>query len=1181
MDKEQHKIKLTLKKTLVNTQDPILSSFKDAIVGMKTPGVIISLKPRGAIVEFFGGIRGYLPVAEISEAFIKDPKDHFRIGQSVSVRIISVNIDNNNLIVSCRTSSAGDTEKQQQQFNELVVGSSIVSASVVEKTSTGVIVEIQPHSVRGVLSTGHLSDDGGSEKNKSMLKKLKVGQVLKNLVILEKNAPKRFVTLSAKKSLVEDAKTNSLPACLEDCKPNALLHGFVKNLTIKGLFICFANNFTCLALKQDLSDSEFVKDPQDHFELLQSVACRVINIDQAQQRVQLSLRAVKDIGETTTLKAKSTGRIAALNPIDESISSLSEFIPGRITKAKVISVKETQVNVALADNQQGRIDVSQVYDKFDDIVDSLKPLKPFKKNQIISVKVIGYHDARNHRFLPISHRNSKHVILELSGKASDLEAEDKYKPLSLENGDITVGSQWVGYINNITMDFVWVNLTPSVRGRIPLVELTGEATTIGSEEELNKHYPVGSAIECIVTEVSNDSLKLSHRKVEGSSLEGIENVNVGDVVPAQVVKITQSAVVLKLNDNSLFASCYLTDAWDEYQQDLNSSYDVHELVRAKIVNVDKPNNKIYVTLRDSEVGSFKEIKDKLIQTRNDISVGDVVRGFVKNVADSGLFVSLGRSVSGRVQIKNLSDSFLTNWKKYFSVHQLVETKVLSIDNNGKVELTLKRSAITGQSAGETVVDGLKAIADLEVGEAIDGVVKKVEEFGVFVRLDGTNNISGLCHKSQVADIPLSDISKVFSEGDKVKVKVLKIDVDKKRVSLGMKASYFAEEGDDSDIEMEDYNDDDDIVDMNDEEDDDSEEEEEDEDEEDEDEEKGEDEDKSGSGLSAGFDWTASILDQGMDANGALSDSSGDEEEDSGRRKRRRKNKGKPVEDQTGSLSTKLPQSVSDFERLLVGSPNSSVLWMNFMAFQLQLSEVDRAREIGERALKTINYREEQEKLNIWIALLNLENSFGTQQSLDETFKRAVQYNDPKTIHLKLANIYASQSDKYSKADGLYQTIVKKFGSEDADIWVMYAMLLFDKLQNQSKARALFDRALTSLPTSQHKSIIPRFAQLEYTYGDVEKGRTIFEKLIESYPKRFGLWQVYLDLEIKYAKNDQEESNKQYIESLFERLTNNSDISAKQAKFFFKKWLSYETEYGNEKSVDGVKAKAMGFVNRNP
>lgn len=81
-----------------------------------------------------------------------------------------------------------------------------------------------------------------------------------------------------------------------------------------------------------------------------------------------------------------------------------------------------------------------------------------------------------------------------------------------------------------------------------------------------------------------------------------------------------------------------------------------------------------------------------------------------------------------------------------------------------------------------------------------------------------------------------------------------------------------------------------------------------------------------------------------------------------------------------------------------------------MSFQLQLSEVDKAREIGRRALQTINYREEQEKLNVWIALLNLENQFGTDESLETLFKDAARHNDSKTVHLKLAAIF-EESEK--------------------------------------------------------------------------------------------------------------------------------------------------------------------------
>ena len=82
-----------------------------------------------------------------------------------------------------------------------------------------------------------------------------------------------------------------------------------------------------------------------------------------------------------------------------------------------------------------------------------------------------------------------------------------------------------------------------------------------------------------------------------------------------------------------------------------------------------------------------------------------------------------------------------------------------------------------------------------------------------------------------------------------------------------------------------------------------------------------------------------------------------------------------------------------------------------MSFQLQLSEIDKAREVAKRALQAISIREEQERLNVWIALLNLENTFGTDESLDAVFKDAARHMDSKTVHLRLANIF-DQSEKH-------------------------------------------------------------------------------------------------------------------------------------------------------------------------
>lgn len=159
-------------------------------------------------------------------------------------------------------------------------------------------------------------------------------------------------------------------------------------------------------------------------------------------------------------------------------------------------------------------------------------------------------------------------------------------------------------------------------------------------------------------------------------------------------------------------------------------------------------------------------------------------------------------------------------------------------------------------------------------------------------------------------------------------------------------------------------------------------------------------------VKGGFKWTEEPSEDEISA-GSSSGSSGDEK--SGKKKKRRR---KQIElDLTGDMHTRTPESNADFERLLLGSPNSSYLWIQYMSFQIQLSEIEKAREVAQRALEAISFREEQEKLNVWLALLNLENIYGTEQTIEATFKNAVRRNDAKTVYLGLATIF-EQSEKF-------------------------------------------------------------------------------------------------------------------------------------------------------------------------
>jgi len=352
-----------------------------------------------------------------------------------------------------------------------------------------------------------------------------------------------------------------------------------------------------------------------------------------------------------------------------------------------------------------------------------------------------------------------------------------------------------------------------------------------------------------------------------------------------------------------------------------------------------------------------------------------------------------------------------------------------------------------------------SLSDLHEGQKVDGRIKRVEAYGLFIEIEGSK-LSGLCHKSEVSgslqagashsdnqprqlsdnrDADVTVALRSFQEGDRVKVVILLIDKKKRQMSLGLKPSYFADEDfavhneDDSDgqepvevFDVVDGNDEDmaDVV-----------------------------RDPSGSEdegsednepdqiqvdatvqsrpfghaspahgpskdsielpvpslkIAGGFQWSGNGAPSEEEVPSESSSDESDSREQTGKKKRRRK---EIEQDLTADMHSRTPASNADFERLLLGSPNSSYLWIQYMSFQLQLSEVEKAREIGQRALRTINFREEQEKLNVWIGLLNLENVYGTDETMNITFKEAARHNDSKTVHLRLALIF-DQTEKH-------------------------------------------------------------------------------------------------------------------------------------------------------------------------
>lgn len=1181
---EKRQIRLTFKKTLVNSDAEAWTSYENLKPGLQAPGTLVNILPSGAVVQFYGFVRGFLPVSEMSESFIRDPKQHFRAGQVVNVHIVSVDSSDQRLIVSCKDPSAFGTA-QQEAFKSLKPGET-VAGNVTENTSEEVTVELEPSGLKAQLPIEHLAD-GSAQKCQSLAKRIRVGQTLKALMVLSKQEAKHSVRLTSKPSLIKATKDGKLMKAFEDVVEGSEVQGFVQNITPIGVFVHFANDLTGLLLKHHLL-GEAALLPDFGMRRNQSISPWVLSIDHRQRRFLLTMKPLPDPKQPESKEGEAANSydVALSNPVDEVSTSVEDFTLGKLTKARVVSIKETQMNVQLADAVQGRIDVSEVFDKWEEINDRKSPLKKFHTKQILLVRILGMHDSKNHRFLPITHRG-KAPVFELTAKPSDQTSTD-LNILTINR--VEAGSSWLVFVNNVTDDCLWVNLSPNIRGRIRAMDLSDDVSKLN---DLSKNFPVGSVLRAKVlkVDVENNRLDLSAKSDGSSTSLTLKDLSKNMVLPGRITKVTERQIIVQLSE-SLSAPIHLVDLADDYSKADPTTYKKFQIIRVWIKDIDSPNKKITLSARPSKVlSSSLPVKDPDIGSISQLQLNDIRRGFVKSVADNGIFVSLASNVTAFIRVSDLSDAFLKDWKSEFEIDQLVEGKIIALDSLlNHVQMSLKKSLLD--------IDYRPPLtfSDMSLGQIITGKVRKVEDFGIFVVVDDSANVSGLCHRTQMSDQPGANPKQLYEEGDAVQAKVLNINLEKKQISFGLKASYFgkpskgkedaainASSSEDTDIEGpsnsdgnvgeanrvgpgEDHSSEDqfimdDVQDMD-----------------------GNFEMYDGGvdlsqekpkatsttnglhGLSTGgFDWTG-----GMSvANDKDAQSETDAEASQFKKKKRRKAEIKI--DKTSDLDANGPQSTADYERLLLGQPNSSVLWLSYMAFQLQLSEVGKAREIAERALKTINIREESEKINVWIGLLNLEYTYGSDESLGDVFKRACQYNDSQDIHERLISIYI-QSGHHSKAANLFQATIKKHG-KSPDLYLNYAKFLMNTLAAPDRARALLPRAMQSLPSHTHLTLTSKFAQLEFTSsnGDPERGRTFFGTLLAQWPKRLDLWNVLLDLEIK-------QGDKEVVRRLFERVTGSGpSLKAKQAKFFFKKWLEYEGKEGDSKSQERVKALAANYV----
>ena len=252
--------------------------------------------------------------------------------------------------------------------------------------------------------------------------------------------------------------------------------------------------------------------------------------------------------------------------------------------------------------------------------------------------------------------------------------------------------------------------------------------------------------------------------------EVIANLTEGQTVDGVVKNITEYGAFVDLG--GVDGLLHVTDmAWRRVNHP-SEILSIGETLKVQVIKINKDSHRISLGMKQLQSDPWDTVGDKF-------PIGSVHQGRVTNITDYGAFVELEAGVEGLVHVSEMSwTKKNVHPGKIVSTSQEVEVMVLEIDEaKRRVSLGLKQ---TQRNPWEVFAETHPS------GTVIEGEVKNITEFGLFVGLEG--DIDGMVHLSDISwDARGEDAIQDFRKGDMVKAVVQDVDVEKERISLSIKS----------------------------------------------------------------------------------------------------------------------------------------------------------------------------------------------------------------------------------------------------------------------------------------------------------------------------------------------------------------------------------------------------------
>ncbi len=320
-----------------------------------------------------------------------------------------------------------------------------------------------------------------------------------------------------------------------------------------------------------------------------------------------------------------------------------------------------------------------------------------------------------------------------------------------------------GEVRHVRKDFVIVSVGMKSDGIIPAAEFTSE--------ELST-LKAGDEVEVVVDRLEDDNGQICLSKEKAAKLMVWtavgESFEKGNLVTGTIISRVNGGLAVDIGVKAFLPNSQVALRPIKNVDDL-----IGKTFDFKVIKYDRKKGNIVISRRDLLEKERNELKN---QTLEKLQEGAIVKGLVKNITYYGVFVDLG-GIDGLLHITDMSWGRVNHPSEMFKIGDEVEVKVLKYERESeRVSLGLKQiSDDPWQHAAEKY----------SANKVVAGKVVSLEDYGAFIELE--KGIEGLIHISEMSwTRRIKHPSKMVAIGDEVEVKILEIDVENRRISLGMK-----------------------------------------------------------------------------------------------------------------------------------------------------------------------------------------------------------------------------------------------------------------------------------------------------------------------------------------------------------------------------------------------------------